>query len=61
MVENCSINVEFLENETGENTAGVYLLSIGEIKNGVLQIGSGPILIINSCNLPIIWGNDSTI
>ena len=27
-IENCTINVEFLENKTGEITAGVYLLFI---------------------------------
>ena len=31
--ENCSINVEFLENKTGEITVWAYLLSIAEIKN----------------------------
>ena len=34
-VENCSINVEFLENKTGEITAGAYLLSVVEIRNSV--------------------------
>ena len=31
--ENCFINVEFLENKTGEITVWAYLLSIAEIKN----------------------------
>lgn len=39
-IENCSINVEFLENKTAESTAGVYLLSIKEIEKSVWQIGS---------------------
>ena len=32
-LENYSMNVEFLENKTGEITAGAYLLSITEIVN----------------------------
>ena len=35
LLENCSINVEFLEDEIGEITAREYLLSIAEIKNSV--------------------------
>ena len=30
-IENSSINVEFLNNKTGEITAGAYLVSITEI------------------------------
>ena len=33
MIENCQINVELLENKTGEITARAYLLSIAEIVN----------------------------
>ena len=33
MIENCPINVELLENKTGEITATAYLLSIAEIVN----------------------------
>ena len=61
LIENCFINVEFLENETGEITAGACLLSIAEIKNSVLQIGAGAPLIVNNDTLGLIWGNDSTI
>ena len=46
-VENCSINVEFLENKTGEITAGAYLLSVVEIRNSVRQIGAGALLFVN--------------
>ena len=33
LLENYSMNVEFLENKTGEITAGSYMLSIAEIVN----------------------------
>ena len=35
LVENFSINVEFWENNTGENTAGAYLITVWEIVNVV--------------------------
>ena len=35
LVENVSINVEFLEKKTGEITPGAYLISISVIVNGV--------------------------
>ena len=34
-VENSSINVEFWENDTEENTAGAYLITVWEIVNAV--------------------------
>ena len=39
--------MEFLENKTGEITAGAYLISISEIVNGVQQIGAGALVIVN--------------
>ena len=59
MVENSSINVEFLENKTGEITAETYMISISEIVNGIQQIAPGALLIINNYILDLIWGNDS--
>ena len=53
------MNVEFLENKTGEITAGGYLLSIAEIINSAQQIGTGALLIVNNYILGQIWGNDS--
>ena len=53
------MNVEFLENKTGEITAGGYLLSIAEIINSAQQIGTGALLIVNNYILGLIWGNDS--
>ena len=41
VTENCSINVKFLANKTGEITSGAYLLSITEIKNSVQQVRTG--------------------
>ena len=39
LIENTSVNVEFLENNTREITAGTYLLSTVEIVNSVKQLG----------------------
>ena len=47
LLENYSMNVEFLENKTGEITAGAYLLSIAEIVNTAQEIGAGVLLIVN--------------
>ena len=37
MIENCPINVELLENKTGEIKIGVYLLSNSEIVNSAMR------------------------
>ena len=58
LVKNSSINVEFLENKTGEITAVVYLISISEIVNGVQQIVTA-LVIVNNDILGLIWRNDS--
>ena len=47
LVENSSINMEYLENKTGEITARVYLISLSEIVNRVQQIGTGALLIVS--------------
>ena len=54
-IKKCSINVEFLENKTGEIGTGVCLLSIAEIINSVQQIGTGALLFVNSYVLGLIW------
>ena len=59
LIENSLINVQFLENKTGEITAGAYLLSIAKIVNSVQHIGTGALLIVNNYILGLIWGNDS--
>ena len=58
-VEITSINMEFLENKTGEITAGAYLISISEILNGVQQIRAGSLLIASNYILGLIAGNSS--
>ena len=58
LIENCFINVEFLENKTGEVTAGLYLLSIAEIKDSFDRIGGLAAVIINNDILGLIWGID---
>ena len=59
LVKNSSINVKFLENNTGEVTAGVYLISISKIVNRVQWIGAASLLIVNNYILGLIWANDS--
>ena len=59
LLENYSMNIEFLENKTGEITAGTYLLSIAEIVNSAQEIGTGALLNVNNYILGLIWGNDS--
>ena len=58
LVENSPIT-GFLENKTGEITAGAYLTSISKIVNGVQQIGASALVIVNEYILGLIWGNDS--
>ena len=48
LIENSSINAEFLNNRTGEITAGGYLVSITEIMSDCQQIDRGALLIINN-------------
>ena len=61
LIESCSINVDFIENKTGEITAGTYLISIAQIKNSALQTRTGAQLTVNNFISGLIWGNDSTI
>ena len=51
LIENSSVEMEFLENKTGEFTVGTYLLFITEIVNGVYQIGTGALLLL----ITIFW------
>ena len=48
LIVNVSVNVNFLEIELGNITAGGYLLSITEIVNIVQQIGTDVLLINNN-------------
>ena len=59
LMENSSINQQFLELKTGEITAGAYLITISEILSGIQQIGTGVLLIVNNFILDLMWGNDS--
>ena len=59
LIENSLINVQFLENNTGEITAGAYLPSIAEIVNSVQHTGISALLIVNNYILGLIWGNYS--
>ena len=54
-IENSSINVEFLNNRTGEITAGTYLIT--EIMCDCQQIGVGALLIIINHILGLLWRN----
>ena len=57
--ENVSVTVKFLENKTGEITAGEYFLSITEIVNSVDQIWTAALPIVNNYILGLIWRTDS--
>ena len=48
-IENLSINIEFLNNRTGEITDGTYLVSVTEFVSDCQQIGTRVLLIINNC------------
>ena len=56
-IENSAINVELLNNRTGEITAGGYLVSNSEIVSDCQKISSGALLIINNYILGLLWGN----
>ena len=47
-IENIAVNAEFLNNVTGEITAGAYLMSITENVSDCQQIGTRALLIINN-------------
>ena len=55
-----AINVEFLNNRTGEITAGAYLVSITEIVSDCQQIGTGALFIINNYILVTATGLEPT-
>ena len=57
ILQNSSINVEFLNNRIGEITAGAYLLSITEIVSDCQQIGTEALLIINNYILGLVLRN----
>ena len=59
LLKNYSMDVEFLENKTGEIRVEAYLLSVAEIVNGAQQIGTGALLIVNNYFLGPNWGNNS--
>ena len=59
LTENSLINVQFLENKTGEITAWAYLLSIAGIANSVQHFETGALLILNNYILGPIWVNGS--
>ena len=60
LIKNFSINVVFLDNETGEITTETYLLCITDIENSVQRFGAGALFIVRSYILGLVWGNDST-
>ena len=41
--------MKFLEYKIGEITAGSYLFSVVEVVNGVQQIGTDALFIVNNC------------
>lgn len=59
MIEGFAVNVQFLENKTGEIIAVAYLQSIVEFVSTVQQIGIGVLVNFNKYILGLIWGNNS--
>ena len=59
LMENSSINEQFLELKTGEITARANLITISEILSGIQHIGASALLIVNNFILDLMWGNDS--
>ena len=55
-IENIAVNAEFLNNVTGEITAGAYLMSITENVSDCQQIGTRALLIINNYILVFFRG-----
>ena len=54
LIDNSAINVEFLNNRTGEITGGAYFASITEILSDCQQISTGALLIINNYILGLL-------
>ena len=59
LVERSSINVTFLEYETGKVTVWPHLMSVSNIANGIQQTRAVDLLILNNYILGVIWENDS--
>lgn len=59
LLESFAVDVQFLENKKGEITAGAHLLSVVVIVNGVQQIGTGALRLVNNYILGFSWGNYS--
>ena len=59
MIEDFGVNVQFIENKTGEITTGAYSASIMDVVNNVQQFRTGVLLIVNNNILGLIWGNYS--
>ena len=48
LIENCLIDIEFLENRLGQITAGAYYISITKIISSCQEARSGTLLIVKS-------------
>ena len=53
-----SVDIFLLANKTGEITLTAYLISLKEIIESCLNIGSGVLLMISGYIFGIIWGKD---
>ena len=53
-----SVDIFLLDNKTGEITLYVYLVSLKEIIESCLNIGSGALLIMSGYIFGILWGKD---
>ena len=57
-IEDASLNLEYLENETGGIVFHAYLISISEVVGSCTSKGNGSLLSISGYNLAILWGRD---
>ena len=57
-IEDVSMNLNYLENKTGEIVFNAYLISLSEIDSSCSSKGNGALLFINGYTLAILWGSD---
>ena len=55
-IEDVSMNLNYLENKTGEIVFNAYLISLSEIVSSCSSKGNGALLFINAYTLAILWG-----
>ena len=57
-IEDASLNLEYLENETGGIVFHAYLIFISEVVSSCTSKGNCSLLFISGYILAILWGRD---